>query len=159
MQTTYIIALGSNRRHGRFGAPEYVIDAALVALDLPIATLSKTIRSAPLGPSSRTYANAVAIVETEMSPPDMLNQLKIIEYSFGRRRGQRWGARVIDMDIVLWSGGCWAAPDLVIPHPLFRERDFVLAPLAAVAGEWKDPMTGLSVLHLKARLDRKRPSP
>jgi 2-amino-4-hydroxy-6-hydroxymethyldihydropteridine diphosphokinase len=64
---------------------------------------------------------------------------------------------VLDLDIVLWSGGSYAAPDLIVPHPLFRVRDFVLAPAAQIAASWRDPVTGLTVRQLHARLVRARP--
>jgi len=120
---------------------------------------SATIRSRPIGPSLRTFANAVAIVETRLDPGELLARLKRIEHKLGRRqRGQRWQARVIDLDIILWSGGIWAMPDLTVPHIEFRKRAFVLGPLADIAGGWRDPISGRSVRQLKARLDRKRPA-
>jgi 2-amino-4-hydroxy-6-hydroxymethyldihydropteridine diphosphokinase len=82
-------------------------------------------------------------------------QLQSIEARFGRRRrGQRWRARVLDLDIVLWSGGAWASPGLIVPHVAFRERLFVLGPAAKIAGDWRDPVTGLSLRQLLARLKR-----
>ncbi len=86
----------------------------------------------------------------------MLDELKRIEAAFGRRRGQRWSDRVIDLDIVLWSGGAWSSAGLTVPHPEFRNRDFVLGPLLRVAPDWRDPVTGLSMRHLAARLTRRR---
>ncbi len=160
MQTTsYIIALGSNRRHGRYGAPAQVIDAALSAVNLPLIAVSNTVQSRPIGPSSRTYANAVAVIETDLSPPALLDHLKSVERAFGRRSGQMWAARVIDLDIILWSDGVWASNKLCIPHAEFRKRAFVLGPLAKIAPDWRDPITALSIKQLKARLDRERALP
>lgn len=114
--------------------------------------------SAPIGPSLRRYANAVAVVRTALDPPDLLHCLKQIERRFGRRPGgQRWSARVLDLDIVLWDGGCWHSPGLTIPHAAFRERAFVLSPAISVAARWLDPRSGLSLRHLHARLTRPRP--
>lgn len=158
MRTSYAIALGSNMRHVRHGAPERVIAAAIEAFDLPVLAVSKTIRSRPLGPSARTYANAAALIETAMAPLDLLDHLKAIEADFGRREGsQRWSARVLDLDIVLWSGGMWADGELTIPHPAFRTRAFVLGPLSEILPDWRDPITGCTVRQLKARLDRRPP--
>ena len=154
--TTYAIALGSNRR-GRHGAPEREILAALTLLN-PVA-ISPILRTAPLGPSRRRFANAAAILETSDDPPALLARLKAIERDFGRRRGRIWGARVIDLDIVLWSDGAWSDSTLTIPHRHFRSRDFVLRPLRAVAPDWRDPISGLSVRHLFARLTRSVPVP
>lgn len=115
--------------------------------------------TAPVGPSSRRYANGAVVVATDLPPQQALAALKRIEQHFGRRRGQRWGARVLDLDIVLWSGGAWRSAGLVIPHPRFRERLFVLAPAAAIAPDWRDPVSGLSLRTLKARLTAPKPVP
>lgn len=154
--TTYLIAAGSNRR-GRHGDPAAEVRAALAGL--APRRCAPVIASAPLGPSIRRFANTVALVDSDLAPPAMLAWLKQVEQAFGRRRGQRWGARVIDLDIVLWSGGCWRSRDLVIPHRGFRDRGFVLQPSLAVAPGWRDPVTGLSMRQLAARLTRPRPVP
>jgi 2-amino-4-hydroxy-6-hydroxymethyldihydropteridine diphosphokinase len=111
----------------------------------------------PVGPSQRRYANSAATVETALDPPEVLALLKRIEREFGRRPGgRRWASRVLDLDIVLWSGGAFAGPGLTVPHALFRTRDFVLAPAARIAAGWRDPVTGLTVRQLHARLTRPR---
>jgi 2-amino-4-hydroxy-6-hydroxymethyldihydropteridine diphosphokinase len=159
----YLIALGSNRRHRRHGPPERVLYAALAALEangVAVVAAAPILRSAPLGPSRRRYANGAALIETQLSPPDLLGQLKQIEAAFGRRSGgQRWTSRVLDLDVVLWSGGIWADPDLTVPHCAFRQRDFVLRPALALAPTWRDPITALSLRQLHARLTRPRPIP
>jgi 2-amino-4-hydroxy-6-hydroxymethyldihydropteridine diphosphokinase len=84
----------------------------------------------------------------------MLSALKRIERDFGRRSGRRWGPRVLDLDIILWSGGEHRSRRLQIPHPALAERSFVLEPLAAVAPDWR--ISGpLTALHLARRLARK----
>src|SRR5690606_11786402 len=137
MGERYLIALGSNRCHGRHGRPEAVLRAAFAALDrkgLAIETTSPILATAPLGPSRRRYANAAALVRTKLAPDALLDRLKRIERRFGRRRGgRRWAARVLDLDVVLWSGGGWCSPGLTVPHPAFRSRAFVLRPAAAIA--------------------------
>lgn len=153
--TSYAIAVGSNRR-GRHGAPAAEVRAGLALLG---GRAAPVVTSAPVGPSLRRYANTVAIVDSDLNPREMLAWLKHIERSFGRRRGRRWGARVIDLDIVLWSGGAWSDRDLTIPHPSYRDRDFVLAPLVAIAPDLRDPVSGLTVRHLRARLTVRRPVP
>jgi 2-amino-4-hydroxy-6-hydroxymethyldihydropteridine diphosphokinase len=152
-RTSYAIAIGSNRR-GRHGSPEREVAAAIAALGR-ISARSLTLRTAPLGPSDRRFANAVVMLESDEEPPALLDRLKGIERDFGRRRGRTWGARVIDLDIILWSGGAWGESRLTVPHPRFRERDFVLVPLVQVAPGWRDPVSGLSVRQLAARLRRK----
>lgn len=154
--TSYAIALGSNRP-GRHGPPERTLRAAIAALK-PVA-VSPILHTPALGPSKRRFANAVALIETRETPPELLRRLKAIERDFGRRPGQRWGARILDLDIILWSGSAWASPGLTVPHPAFRTRDFVLRPLMAVAPDWRDPLTGLSIRQLRARLTRRAPAP
>jgi 2-amino-4-hydroxy-6-hydroxymethyldihydropteridine diphosphokinase len=154
MHTSYIIALGSNRRHARHGAPAHILAAAMAVLD-PVAR-SRIVTSRPIGPSQRTYANAAILIESDLTPPALLQKLKGIERYFGRRTsGQRWGARVLDLDIILWSGGVWADQTLTIPHPAYRQRRFVLGPLCEIAPWWRDPLTYFYPPQQKARLDRK----
>ena len=151
--TSYAIGLGSNRR-GRHGGPDAEVRAALAALPGVIA-VAPLLHSAPLGPSLRRFANTVALIATDEDPPALLRRLKAIERAFGRRRGRRWGARVIDLDILLWSAGAWGSPGLTVPHPVFRERAFVLDPLAQVAPGWRDPVSGLTIRQLRARFHRR----
>ena len=157
MRSTYVIAIGSNRR-GRHGAPADEVCAAVKNLGGVVA-VAPTLMTPPLGPSQRRFANSAAVIESDESPPDLLARLKVIEAAFGRRRGRRWGARVIDLDIVLWSGGVWVERGLLIPHPTFRERSFVLAPLLALVPDWRDPLSGLTVRQLAARLTRTARAP
>lgn len=154
MTQLYAIGLGSNRPHGRYGAPAAVLRAALNELK-PIAA-SHIVETAPIGPSLRQFANAAALIESALPPPELLRQLKAIERRFGRRRGQRWGARVLDLDILLWSEGRWASRALTIPHRHLRGRGFVLGPLAEIAPDWKIPGHG-TVRQCAARLTRPRP--
>jgi 2-amino-4-hydroxy-6-hydroxymethyldihydropteridine diphosphokinase len=164
LKQRYLIALGSNQRHARHGLPRQVLRAALQALvsaiDCKIEAASPIITSAPLGPSGRHYANAVVMAYSHYDPDALLIQLKRIEASFGRKRGgQRWRARVLDLDIILWESGTWASPGLTVPHAEFRLRPFVLTPAAAIAPRWRDPISGLSLAQLHARLTQPRPLP
>ena len=135
-----------------------MLAAALEALrdkGVAVCQVAPVLQTAPIGPSLRRYANSAALVETALDPTALLALLKRIEREFGRRKGgQRWTSRVLDLDVILWSGGCFAAPGLIVPHRLFRERDFVLAPAVAIAGGWRDPVTGLTLRQLRARLTR-----
>jgi 2-amino-4-hydroxy-6-hydroxymethyldihydropteridine diphosphokinase len=159
---SYLIALGSNMRHHRHGPPRRVLHAALAKLarmGLEIAAVSPVFATPPVGPSRRTFANGAAIVHSDLDPEELLDVLEETQASFGRRRGQRWGARVLDLDIVLWSGGAWGSERLTIPHAAMRERDFVLRPAIAIAANWRDPLTNLTLRHLHARLTKPRPAP
>lgn len=159
----YLIALGSNVRHHRHGDPRRVLHAAIAALQsrkFEVEVVSPVIETPPLGHSRRRFANAVAVVWTTRDPVKVLRKLGKIERKFGRKRaGRPWNARVLDLDIVLWSGGAWASDDLVIPHPAFRERTFVLGPAARIVAPWRDPLTGLTLKQLHARLTKPRTSP
>lgn len=156
----YAIGLGSNRRHARYGDPRQVLLAALNAIegeDIEPVDVSPIIASEPIGPSRRRYANAVALVASPLSPPDMLELLQAIEAEFGRRSGQRWSARTLDLDILLWSGGSWSDADVTIPHPALAERAFVLGPLRTIAPDWRHPISSRSIRQLAARLIRPKP--
>jgi 2-amino-4-hydroxy-6-hydroxymethyldihydropteridine diphosphokinase len=161
LSSLYLIALGSNRRHALYGAPQGVVRAAqeeLAAFGTVLAR-SPVIASAPMGAAQRRFANAALVLESELAPPALLAALKRTEREFGRRRGRRWGDRVLDLDIILWSGGRWSSQGLAIPHPEFRRRAFVLGPASAIARGWRDPVSGLTVPQLHARLTRRRPLP
>ncbi len=155
--TTYVVAIGGNRQ-GRAGSPRQVVAAAIVALPGVVAA-SRIIESVPIGPSIRRYANAVVLIESDLAPEEMLDMLQATERAAGRRGGRRWGARVLDLDIVLWSGGSFSAPGLTVPHPRFRERGFVLGPLAEIAPRWRDPVTRLTIGQLAARLTARARAP
>lgn len=163
MSAYYLIALGSNVRHPGHGNPRNVLAAALTAFDragLEVVSASPITDSAPLGPSQRRYANSAAIITSGLAPDALLARIKHIEQDFGRtRRGRRWRARVLDLDIILWSGGSFASPELLIPHIAYRDRDFVLGPAGLIAPHWRDPITGLTIKHLHTRLTRPRPAP
>ena len=151
----YVIALGSNMRVPRVGGPRRVLAAAIEAMageGIEVLEVSRIRSSLPLGPSHRRYANAAALVETLHEPLHFLDMLQEMEARFGRqRRGARWRSRPLDLDIILWSGGAWLSPGLVIPHLLFRERDFVSRPAAEVAPHWRDPISGLTLRQIAAR--------
>lgn len=156
----YLIGIGSNQPHPLIGSPERIIPQAIAALemdDIDVFAHSATIQSRPIGPSSRRFANAAAILSTALMPADLLARLHEVETHFGRARsGQSWRARVLDLDILLWSGGIWAEskPALSIPHPALRARNFVLTPAAMIAADWRDPVTGLTIRQLQSRFNR-----
>src|ERR671917_171158 len=119
--TSYGIALGANRR-SRHGSPAATLAAACEQI-AKLGTVERlsAVRSTPaLGPAGRGFANAVLILRTKLGPAELLGGLKALEREFGRRGGRRWGPRVLDLDVILWSEGAWAADGLTIPHPEFR---------------------------------------
>ena len=156
MPHLYAIGIGSNRSHGRHGRPPAVVAAAIARLDEQFGLFdsSPIVGNAAAGGAGRDFANAVALVESAFEPPAMLAALKAIERGFGRRRGRRWGPRVLDLDILAWSGGRFAARGLAVPHPRLAERPFAIGLLAGVAPGW--PIAGsLTARHLAARLARR----
>ena len=153
----YAIAIGSNRSHGRYGRPSGVVAAAIAQLEseLSLFDASPIILNPASGGAGRDFANAVTLVESALDPQALLGALKAIERDFGRRRGRRWGARVLDLDILAWSGGQVRSPTLTIPHPRLAARAFAIGPLAAIAPDWR-LIGSLTARHLATRLARRR---
>ncbi len=123
----------------------------LHAEGLEVVAVAPLIDSAPIGPARRRFANGALIVASDLPPRALLALLKRIEADFGRRRGRRWGDRVLDLDLLLWSGGAWHDDRLTIPHPEMGARRFVLDPLGAIIGHWPDPATRRHVRQLATR--------
>jgi 2-amino-4-hydroxy-6-hydroxymethyldihydropteridine diphosphokinase len=156
----YAVAIGSNRPHGRYGRPQQVVEAAIARLDeeFGLFDASPIILNLAIGGAGRDFANTVALVESGLEPPEMLRRLKGIERDFGRRRGKHWAARVLDLDLSLWSGGRFRSRRLTIPHPGLERRSFVLQPLAAIAPGWRvrGPLTARHLAHRLARRPPRR---
>ncbi|HLX25959.1 MAG TPA: 2-amino-4-hydroxy-6-hydroxymethyldihydropteridine diphosphokinase [Candidatus Cybelea sp.] len=103
-----------------------------------VKRVSSFYRTAPWGnPDQPSYLNAVVAIETTLSPRTLLERLRSIEERMGRVRGERWGPRTIDLDLLLYDDLELDEPDLRIPHPYLRERAFVLVPLAEVDGRFE----------------------
>lgn len=151
----YLIGIGSNRPHGRHGRPQGVVEAAIARLDADFALFdaSPVLLNPAFGGAGRDFANAAAMIESDLPPDVMLTSLKAIERDFGRRPGRRWASRVLDLDILAWSGGRYRSRALTIPHPAFTSRASALIPAAAIAPNWPLP-GGLRLRHLKERLGK-----
>ncbi|AHE99129.1 2-amino-4-hydroxy-6-hydroxymethyldihydropteridine diphosphokinase [Thioalkalivibrio paradoxus] len=138
------VGIGAN-----LGDPAAQVSGACVRLsrDIPDSRLvacSRRYRNPPMGPQDQPdYVNAVARIRTALAPAELLRELQRIERAFGRRRdGQRWGPRLLDLDILLYGGCVIDAPGLRVPHPGIAERDFVLFPLQELAPELRIPGHG-----------------
>ena len=152
----YAIAIGSNRPHGRYGRPSGVVEAAIARLEQQFGLFdaSPIVLNPAIGGAGRDFANAVALVESSLEPAEMLGAIKTLERDFGRRPGKHWAARVLDLDLVLWSGGEVRSRRLTVPHRELESRPFVLQPLAAIAPGWRI-RGGLTARHLAYRLCRR----
>ncbi len=144
------IALGSNR-----GDRERILRDAMAALvehldDVRVSTFHET-EPVGVGPQP-LFLNAAAVGSTTLSARDLLAALLDIERRFGRERPSPGAPRTLDLDLILYGDSVIDGSDLVVPHPRFRERAFVLAPLAEIAADWKDPVTARTVGDLLAEL-------
>jgi len=127
------IGLGSNLQN-----PFEQLNNALTALsELPQTELvcaSSFYRSTPVGPADQPdYLNAVAALDTALKPLELLDALQAIEQAQGRVRGERWGARTLDLDILLFGRQIINSTRLFVPHPCMQQRAFVLYPLTEIA--------------------------
>lgn len=157
METTILIAIGSNRRHGTHGRPETVVAAAVAALaahGLPAVARSRVHATAPLGPGGRRFANAAVAVRSRLPLSAVLAVIKGIERDFGRRGGKRWGDRVLDLDIIGAGDAVVGQGSLQVPHPGMAGRRFVLDPLVEIAPGWRHPLLHATVRQLRARAMR-----
>ncbi len=143
MKIVYL-ALGSN-----VGNREEHLRKALEKLqarDLRLRRASGLYETEPVGLREQSwFLNQVAEFETELFPMQLLHRTQRVENALGRRRTIVNGPRTIDIDIVLYGNAIVKAPKLEIPHPRYRERRFVLEPLAELDPELRDPVTGQAV--------------
>ena len=145
------IALGGN-----IGDVAAAFSQAIAALNavpgVHVLHISSNHTTAPVGPIPQaSYLNAAAVLQTTLSPHDLLAALHTIERSHGRNRAteQRWGPRTLDLDLLTYGGLSIYEPGLTLPHPRLHERLFVLAPLAEIAPDLVVPGLGKSVEELK----------
>jgi 2-amino-4-hydroxy-6-hydroxymethyldihydropteridine diphosphokinase len=128
------IGIGSN-----LGESQQQINVACKAMstlaDTRVLNVSSLYCSKPMGPQNQPdYINAVCLIETELSPHALLAALQQIEKDNGRTRdGERWGARTLDLDILLYGSETIDTSDLIVPHCGMSEREFVLVPLFEIA--------------------------
>ena len=154
---TVAVALGSN-----LGDRRAHLDFAVSRLESILSTLrvSSYRETDPVGVADQqpTFLNAAAVGETTMPARDVLHALLAIERERGRERPFPGAARTLDLDLVLFGDLVMGDPELTVPHARFRERRFVLEPLAEVAPDLVDPVTGIRVRELLQRLPQRPPS-
>ncbi len=153
---TYHIALGAN-----LGDRESYLASALRAIralpETRLSRVSSLYETRPVGPAGQgMYLNAAAELRSALDPEMLLGCLLGIEAALGRKRDVRWGARVVDLDILLCGDReQHASPLLIIPHPMLRTRPFVLVPLAEIAPDAVCPPDGRTVRELCADVQHK----
>jgi 2-amino-4-hydroxy-6-hydroxymethyldihydropteridine diphosphokinase len=172
-----IIALGGNLPFGEM-SPRNTLEGAIREVTLLLGEPCQVSRlfqtpSFPAG-SGPDYINAVMVLETDLSPGDLLQHLHGVEQKFSRRRDQRWGMRTLDLDLI--ALGEWVLPDragyqhwldlpleqqmvetpdvLILPHPRVQDRAFVLVPLCDVFPDWVHPILGKTAAELCAEMPK-----
>ena len=143
------VGLGAN-----LGDPERTLAAAVEELsrlpDVALRRSSSLYVTAPVGPSQPEFRNAVVSLVTRRSPVALLAALLDIERAHGRVRGERWGPRLLDLDILLWGDRVVNEPGLHVPHPELHRRRFALEPLAELDPGACHPVLQKTVAELLA---------
>lgn len=150
------IALGSN-----LGDRDAILDSAVAAIRaLPgteVLAVSRWIETDPVGPGEQgRYLNGAAVLETTLTPRDLLDRLLAIERAHGRDRSRetRWGPRRLDLDLLVYGQEIIDEEGLAVPHPRLHERRFVLDPLCEILPEWRHPVLGRTVAELRKAIAR-----
>ncbi len=141
------VGVGSNLgdRWAHLGSAARALRAAP---GVAVVRASRVWDTEPVGPPQPRYLNAVLELETTRTPGALLGLLQEVERAGGRKRGVRWGARTLDLDLLLVGDRVVRRPGLRIPHPELGRRRFVLAPLAELVPDLVVPETGLTVAQL-----------
>ena len=145
------IALGSNLGDRRFHLDSAVASLGEVLSGLRVSRIFETEPVGVVGPQG-PFLNAAVAGAFGGTALELLATLLTLEGQHGRERPHMGAARTLDLDLIFFGEERVEEPGLVVPHPRFRERRFVLEPLAEVAPDWRDPVTGLTIAELLARL-------
>ena len=141
------IGLGSNLGDSR-SILTGAIDRLRSCVQIEIIAVSSWHPTAPIGPPQPDYLNGCATLQTSLKPLDLLNVLHSLEAEFGRVRREVWGARTLDLDLLLYDDLIIDLPTLQVPHPRMLERAFVLVPLSEIAPNTIEPRSGQSIAIL-----------
>jgi 2-amino-4-hydroxy-6-hydroxymethyldihydropteridine diphosphokinase len=146
------IALGSNMGNSRA-----IVSAALETLaqtpGISLQARSSWYQTQAVGPPQPDYINGCALLRVQIPPQVLLETLLLVENKFGRVRSVYWGPRSLDLDLLLYDDLILSTPTLVLPHPRLRERAFVLVPLAEIAPNWVEPVSGKAIAQLVQAVD------
>ncbi|MGF7163176.1 2-amino-4-hydroxy-6-hydroxymethyldihydropteridine diphosphokinase [Rhodoligotrophos appendicifer] len=161
-----LIGLGSNLS-GPWGTPAETVERAIGSFsdsEIFVLRASTILRTSPYGKLHQpSFANAVIAVTTHLPPHALLKRLHTIEHRAGRKRGERWGPRVLDLDLLAYGDLVTRRPThqewkagrrhpLVLPHPELPLRPFVLRPIQEIAPFWHHPISGLTAAQMGNRL-------
>jgi 2-amino-4-hydroxy-6-hydroxymethyldihydropteridine diphosphokinase len=146
------IALGSN-----LGDSLYILKSALHVLaetpGIQVQAQSPVYQTVAVGPPQPDYLNLCALLLTRLDPKTLLATLLSVETQFGRVRRERWGPRLLDIDLLLFDDFVLSQPGLDIPHPRMAQRAFVLVPLSDIAPDWIEPCSGQTIATLAQQVD------
>jgi 2-amino-4-hydroxy-6-hydroxymethyldihydropteridine diphosphokinase len=150
--TSVAIALGSNLGHSLT-----ILESALKNLNqtpgIRLEARSRWYQTKPVGPPQPDYLNGCALLKVALTPEALLHTLLQIEAQFGRVRRERNGPRTLDLDLLLFDDLVLDSPNLQIPHPRMTARAFVLVPLAEIAPDWIEPVSGKAIAELVQTVD------
>jgi len=151
-----IVGFGAN-----LGDPPTVFAAALDRLsrETEIIGVSCLWRTRPDGPDQPDFTNAAVLLRWPGDPLRLLRRCRDIEADAGRRREaeDRWGPRILDLDLLVARDLVWRSGDLTLPHPRFHQRAFALVPAAELAPDWLHPLVGKTIEELAAETIRADP--
>jgi 2-amino-4-hydroxy-6-hydroxymethyldihydropteridine diphosphokinase len=135
-ETSCAIGLGSNLGDSR-GWLDLAIRSLSEHAQIELIQVASYYSTKPIGPPQPDYLNSAVTITTSLSPWALLAVLQSIESHSGRERQVRWGARTLDLDLLLYGRWGIDTPSLQVPHPYMHKRGFVLVPLAEIAPHWR----------------------